>query len=361
MGGEADMGEKGFIKRVLSKYAMTANKTLFDDCIVIDLNNIINGAKNLNDTVLVYSIDHPSQISRPLPKGFESRFYGRWIAGCTCSDVIAMGAKPIGFSLDLAMSLDYDEKQIMQIYDGIEDIVSYYGARIEGGNLDINTTLEIVGYSWGVIKKNGVIRRSGAKAGDIIAVSTELGIGWASYILNQANHFSGLTAIQKEAFTQYNLFPISPCSAVTECVQKMPGAITSGMDLTDGLIEFLYNIREKNCLGSVIYEEFLPKHELIDIAAKFLNIEPYLFAFDPGYDTPKSHCYTISPEQWNDISQIFIKNGWHLYQIGEVLSTNEILFQKSNGTIRKVPYFYDDQFNKSRVLNSWYEMTEKLQ
>ncbi len=352
-----DTTEKVFIKQVLAKYATTAKTELFDDCIVIDPADIFQIPEL---PYIVYSLDHPSRIKRPLPEGMSWRFYGRWIAGCTCGDVLAMGAQPRGFSLDLAVPLDTSISIIEQIYAGISDVVLHYGAKIEGGNLDINNKLEVVGLCWGTVKRDAIIRRSGARVGDVVAVTTELGIGWVSYLLNQSGYFSSLENDLQEEFEAYNIMPVAPHQAILEVVDRFPGAITSGMDLTDGPIEFFYTVGERTGLGVCIYESLIPMPKILERAAHLLNVPPSLLALDPGYDTPRSHGYTISIEYWEKVKNIFSKHGYHLYKLGEVTEDPGVKWIPNHGSPKNIPAFLDDQFDKEKVVLRWYEMVKFL-
>ncbi len=348
--------EKSFLKGFISKYATTAGSILFDDCILIDLNKY----NKLKDPLLVYSIDHPSKISRLLPKELEWRFYGRWVAACTCSDVIAMGAKPNGFSMDLTISKAIKDYQVSEIYEGISDVLKTYDTKFEGGNLDVGDRIEIVGFSWGLTSKHNAIRRQGAKPGDIIAVTTELGLGWASYLLCEMGLLNQVAPSIKDFFINYNSMPLSPCDPVVESVSKYPNAITSGMDLTDGIIEFLHTIMEKNGLGSRIFESNFPKSPILEEISKHCKVETCLFNFEPGYDTPRNHCYTISPEYLTEIKSIYNKHGWDLIAIGQICEDCSIKYVRKNGKEIDIPYFYDDQFNKSSVTHRWFELTKVL-
>ena len=109
-----NFNEKTFISQYLSKYASTASYCEFDDCVCIDLEKRL-GIKDA--PFLVYSIDHPSFIKKKyLNIQDQYRFYGRWAAACTCGDVLAMGTKPLGFSLDLSSPMDIDVKYIVSYF-----------------------------------------------------------------------------------------------------------------------------------------------------------------------------------------------------------------------------------------------------
>jgi thiamine-monophosphate kinase len=347
--------EKTFIRDILAKYAKTAKQDAFDDCIVIDIPGICS-IPNL--PYVVYSIDHPSCIKRPLPDGMGWRFYGRWIAGCTCSDVIAMGAKVKGFSLDLAMPVDQDLYQIQEIYQGINDIVTYYGGSIEGGNIDINDKLEIVGMSWGIVESSAIVKRVGARVGDFIMITTPIGLGWASYLLNMTDKFQNLPDSFQQFYKEYNLFPTVADKAIYEAASI--GAITSGMDLTDGPVEFFYTIVERNNLGVEIYENCLPIPEMLEKAANYLNIPVKWLAFDPGYDTPSIHGYTVAPELWSDCVAIFEKYGAIPYKIGQVIEEPTVRLKTSKSTFSIIPKFWDDQFKRTNLVQRWKTFVQKI-
>lgn len=347
----ADFTEKDFIRSVLARYASTAKNEQFEDCVVIDPRVAGSG---FADPVFVYSIDHPSKIKRPLPPELnEWRFYGRWIAACTAGDVLAMGAQPAGFALDLAVPLDCDVDHVEQVYAGLVDVLREYGATLEGGNLDVNERLETVGFCWGVVERSRIIRRSGARPGDIVAVTTELGLGWASYLLSKSRLFPELSKQSRDFLLGYNLMPIAPHRAMLAAA-SIPGAITSGMDLTDGVTEFFHTIAERNGVGVRIREDQIPRHSVLNEAALLLAVSPLHLALDPGYDTPRVHGYTVDPSFWDDAAGAFTQHGATLFPIGEVTRDPEILIE-GDGRLQEIPKFVDDQFEKGSVVERWRE------
>ncbi|KJD45530.1 hypothetical protein QD47_11020 [Paenibacillus terrae] len=70
------------------------------------------------------SIDHPSYIKRKLTLEENLKFYGRWAAACTCGDVLAMGATPKGFSLDLSAPLETEVSDIEAIMEGVQQTLT---------------------------------------------------------------------------------------------------------------------------------------------------------------------------------------------------------------------------------------------
>src|SRR5262249_40047740 len=126
-----DIGEKGLIQEVLADYAMTAGPDTTEDSIVIDPAIALGTA---DAPLIVYSMDHAALIDRPMPEGFGWRYHGRWLAACTCNDVLAMGAAPRGMSVDLALPPSVPVSAVRDLYAGIHDVLDVYGAVLEGGN-----------------------------------------------------------------------------------------------------------------------------------------------------------------------------------------------------------------------------------
>ena len=286
------------------------------------------------------------------------KFYGRWVAAIVCGDVLAMGAKPKGFSLDLAAPLDTEVQKIEYILQGIRDVLDRYGVLYEGGNFDVNS-LETVGMAWGIVDRDKIIRRYGAREGDFIAVTTTLGYGWADYISRKLNQNHLLSQQTCQHFHEFKLMPIAPFKAILEAVNA--GGITSGMDLSDGVIEFLYTVKERNRLGCTVYEEWITvTPEMDEVAKKILNIRPGLLALEAGYDTPLGHAYTVAPEKWTELCHIFEKNHSRLYKIGVVEKSPEILLKTTKGNTVSIPPFWDDQFSKENVVERWLNMIKKF-
>lgn len=343
-----DLEEKTFIRNTLGRFASTAAANGIDDCIVIDPSELF-GRDGL--PYIVYSIDHPSKIRRRLPDHLEWRFYGRWVAACTAGDVLAMGAQPKGFSLDLAAPLDTDTATIEEIYAGIVDVLEAYGATFEGGNVDANAALELVAVCWGTCGRDNLIRRVGARPGDYVAVTGDLGVGWASFLIDDRGLTTSLDATTADALLNYNVLPLAPHAAILEAARS--GGITSGMDLTDGVIEFLYTIAERNGLGAVIEEERLGVLPILRECASLLRVTPAAIALEPGYDTPRIHGYTIRADRWDDVQRCFAGNGGTIQRIGHVEESGGVVLRRANGRERLVPRFWDDQFSKESLATRW--------
>lgn len=350
-----DFSEKSFIKNVLGKYADTAKSERFDDCVVIDLAMF---TKDPNAPFLVYSMDHPSFIKRNILSKEESyRFYGRWAAACTCGDVLAMGALPKGFSLDLAAPLETDIIDIENIMHGIGDTLRHYGIVFEGGNFDTNH-LETVCMAWGVVERNRIIRRSGARVGDLIVATGTLGIGWSGYISQKLDLYHRLKNETRREIDHYKIFPVAPIKAMLEAFET--GGITSGMDLSDGLVEFFYTISERNHVGVEVTQAALPITDQMQEVAGILGIDGRLFCLEPGYDTPLTHGWTVNPDHWSSIKEIFDRYEVPIHVYGIVTESQGVWLKKEDQSFVSIPEFWDDQFKKGNTVERWLTFVKQL-
>lgn len=353
-----EYAEKSFIQAVLGPFASTASASGFDDAVVIDLADL-TGAQDAS--YLVYSMDQPSFIRHADPSLDPFRFYGRWIAGTTCNDIIAMGARCRGFSLALAAPPDSEVSDVESLMLGITDVLTRCGARFEGGNLD-DGDLTTVGFAWGLAPRHGIVRRAGARPGDVIAVTGELGLGWLEYQIRTHGLADAIDPADRAAFRQYKAMPIGAATAVAEAAEH--GWLTSGMDLSDGLVEFLITIAQRNDLGCVIDCDKLPLSAatrrnlpllagLIDPEAMaVLSRLPALATLEPGYDSALRHAFTVPRAAIGDAQRVFSAHGAVLHVIGEVTADGPVLLRHEDACT-EIPEFWDDKLRQESTLSAW--------
>jgi thiamine-monophosphate kinase len=353
-----DWDEKSFIQQVLGGFARTARADAFDDAVIIDLAAVTG---RTDDQLLVYSMDQPSFVQPLDPAADPYRFYGRWVAGVTCNDVIAMGARCRGFSLALAAPPDLETTCVEQLLGGVADVLEFCGAEYEGGNID-SGPMGTVGLAWGLVARHAVVRRSGARPGDAIVVTGELGLGWLEYQLRKHEQLSQISPADAELLRHYKDMPVGAAAAIAAAADR--GLFTSGMDLSDGLVEFLHTIRRASNAGCVIYLQALPVSDLtrrnlklllpnLPGQADVLERYPELVALAPGYDSPLRHAFTVPSAAVAEATAICAEHGADLHVIGHATSEQRVLADLGDGRRAEVPAFWDDQFRQEDRLTAW--------
>jgi len=176
------------------------------------------------------------------PAGTSPRTIGWRSVAVSLSDLAAMGARPLGVLLALA-DPDLDEQLICGVLDGALACCEQAEAQLSGGDIDRQRELTLVSTAVGEAERP--VRRDGARVGDLICVTGELGRTAAAL-----NLFS--TA---ETDTANNLFCFPPR---IEWGTKLAGLATSMIDLSDGLAHSLHLIASQSEVGFHVAWKRLP-------------------------------------------------------------------------------------------------------
>jgi thiamine-monophosphate kinase len=163
-------------------------------------------------------------------------------AASNLADVAAMGAVPTGLLVALAAPADTAVTFLEQFADGLRDGCAAMapGCGVVGGDLSVSSTLTIAATAFGDLEGRAPVLRSGARDGDIVAVSGTVGAAAAglrflfSDAVNDgipdADLVPALRAAHPEVAAQ--LAPTPPIGDGR--LAAMAGA-TAMIDLSDGL------------------------------------------------------------------------------------------------------------------------------
>ncbi|MGZ3431521.1 MAG: AIR synthase-related protein, partial [Isosphaeraceae bacterium] len=203
--------------------------------------------------------------------------------------------------------------------------------------------------------------RSGALPGDKIVVTGELGLGWVEYQLRKHGLTERVSQEDRKVFLDYKTMPIGAAAAIAAVAEA--GWFTSGMDLSDGLVEFLYSVLSLTGHGCVIDAAALPISattrrtmpllvHVVPEAAEVLRRHSEAIAFDPGYDSPMLHAFTVRPDHLLAAREIFHGQGASLHVIGEVTEEKIVSLQRGPDHV-VIPPFWDDQLRQESLLTAW--------
>jgi thiamine-monophosphate kinase len=138
-----------------------------DDCAVLDL-GVPDRYVLFKTDAVVEGIHFTSDVA-PEKIGHKA------LARCL-SDVAAMAGTPTAALITLGLPRKFDPDFVEKIYGGINALARRHGVAIAGGETTTNPERMFISVALlGSIEKQRCIRRNGAKAGDAIFVSGELG------------------------------------------------------------------------------------------------------------------------------------------------------------------------------------------
>jgi thiamine-monophosphate kinase len=168
------------------------------------------------------------------------------------SDIAAAGARPLGFVAALSLPASTDVEFLRGLAQGMEDCVRSFGIAVLGGDTKESDALSIAGTAFGRVRKDRILLRTGAKPGDAIVVTGDVGrAGWAAQLLPQAG--ANRAEILNQLLRPYPRIPEGMFFSDS-------GAVTSCIDLSDGLGVCLAQLAGMTHLAYQIEFEALPMY-----------------------------------------------------------------------------------------------------
>ena len=157
------------------------------------------------------------------------------------SDAIAMNAKPRYALLSVAMPKSITKKQMDELALGFKDTANKFGIEIIGGDTISNTKLDITITIISDVKKP--LLRKGLKAGHLLAFTGELGQS-----AKELKKLMNLGHIHKKSkFVNINLRD--------KFISSTTKILSSGMDISDGLLSDLDKLASINKIGFKFYSK----------------------------------------------------------------------------------------------------------
>jgi thiamine-monophosphate kinase len=225
-----------------------------DDCAVMDLG--IPGKFVLFKTDAVVEGIHFDANTAPAK-------IGRKALGRCLSDIAAMAGTANGALVTLALPKGFDLAFVEKIYEGMNEIAREHQVAIVGGETTTNPERILISISLlGTVEKKKCILRSGAKAGDAVFVSGELG-GSLS-----AKHLEFEPRLNEARWLAENF------------------AIHSMIDLSDGLAGDLRHILHASNVGAELLASAIPVSRAAKLQARGESSAkpPLLAALTDGED-----------------------------------------------------------------------------
>ncbi len=275
-------------------------------------------------------------------KGWGTPYQLGWKAlAVNLSDIAAMGGTPSHTHLNLAVPPTWSETEIIELMSGFKAMADRYGVSLLGGDLSSSPDLLVVSvFVNGNALESRVIRRDGAKPGDIIWVSGLLGSAAAGLELLKNNI---VTDPQSELLNPF-LMPQPEIELGTICAQN--GSVNALIDISDGLAGDLGHILEASNTGAKLIREDIPLAEDNPAYADLPDFDRFEFALRGGEDYRLLGC---TPRSKFDRLNISVKNqlGRALYAIGEIESETGLRLISQEGGVEEIKAVSHDHFKRS--------------
>ena len=232
------------------------------------------------------------------------------------SDLAAKGVKPIALLASIGVPRNFTKTDIEQIGKGLNAGAREYGAYILGGDTNEASDLIISCVAFGVSEKERLVLRSGAKPGDVVAVTGVFGKTAAGLkILLQ--HLSASPKLKKTLVDAVSM-PHARLKEGLELAQI--GVVTASIDSSDGLAWSLHEISKASKVGFLIHN--LP---VADDARKFAEkhgLDPVELCLYGGEEYEL--VVTVKPKLWEKA-----KKATSLIKIGLVTKERDLLLEEN--------------------------------
>ncbi|MEO8093960.1 MAG: thiamine-phosphate kinase [Pseudolysinimonas sp.] len=168
-----------------------------------------------------------------------------WKAAATnLSDIAAMGARPTALLVAVAAPPDTDVGMLEGLADGLRDACAELapGCGVVGGDLSVSATMVIAVTAFGDLEGRDAVLRSGARDGDIVAVSGTLGLAaeGLALLVERAVDADAVPDAER-AHELRREFPtalaaqLTPRPPLADGVAAAVAGATAMLDLSDGL------------------------------------------------------------------------------------------------------------------------------
>jgi len=224
---------------------------------------------------------HFTKKTRPQEVGHKA-------LGASISDIAAMGGLPTYAVVSLGAPASLPVSYVKNLLKGIDKLAKPFGIVLVGGDMIRSQKIVINVGLLGRVKKKDLIKRDGAKKGDLIFLTGRLGGSYKS-----GKHLTFVPRVKESQFLVKKFKP------------------TSMIDISDGLVSDLKHICQESRVGAVLYEDRIPRTKGSGINQALYDGEDFELLF------------TLSKTKARRLRRT--RSKFKFYEIGEITSKKRYL------------------------------------
>jgi thiamine-monophosphate kinase len=296
------IGEFGLIDRLTSKIQIVHPQTVKgvgDDAAVIDIKEKL---LLLSTDLLIEGI-HFDLTYTPL------KHLGYKAVVANVSDIAAMNGVAKQITVSIAVSSRFTVEALEELYEGIRLACERYQVDLVGG--DTSTAMAGMAISVTVTGEgvaNEITYRNGAKPGDLLCVSGDLGSAYIGLLAleREKKVFQANPSVQPDlGGFDYQVGRQLRPEARTDIVRLLKGSgikPTAMIDISDGLASEILHLCKQSGTGCKLFEEKIPIEPGTRQLAVDFNIIPSVAALSGGEDYEL--LFTASQSDYDKIKEL---------------------------------------------------------
>jgi len=314
----SDVGERWLVELAekVCKRGPKVKVGIGDDAAVIE----IDGGYLVATTDMLIARTH-------FPPGTTPEQMGHKAVVVNLSDLAAMGAEPLGLLFSVGLPRELEVGFVERMLRSMDSTARGYGTYVVGGDLDESDEVVIAGFAFGLAKGRGILRRSGARPGNLIAVTGELGIASAGLKIL-------LEGLSPKGYEKLLKAQLEPMARVREGMMLAKNGVRAAIDITDSLAASLWHMSRMSKVKMVIDREKIPVRHLLLKFAERHGFEVEDFALFGGEDFEL--LFTVPPDSWRRVKLALGRIGTKVTEIGHVAGGRGVFIQRE-GILEKLP------------------------
>jgi thiamine-monophosphate kinase len=254
-----------------------------------------------------------------VPRGMSLWQAARKAVVMNVSDFAAKGVEPKAVLVSLGLPRSLLRMDVEEIAGGLNTGARQYGAYVVGGDTGEASDLVIAVSLFGTAARKALMLRTGAKVGDIVAVTGFFGKSAAGLRLL----LDGF-AVSKELREVLVSAVFMPQARLKEGLAlRGSRAVTASIDSSDGLAWSLHEIGKMSGVGFLINS--VPISDEVKCFAEFNGLDALELALYGGEEYEL--VVTVKPELWADAEMAVEAVGGRLLPVGKVTRGKQVLLE----------------------------------
>ncbi|MGC8562458.1 MAG: thiamine-phosphate kinase [Thermoplasmata archaeon] len=175
---------------------------------------------------LLLAVDTINEVYH-FERSWDPGIIGKFLVDINLSDIAAKNGKPLEMMVSFSFPRDLEDSWVTKMVKGIKRELKKYDVKFSGGDLKESERISLTGIVIGEVQKGKEFRRSGARPGDYVYISSTIGRNERAIM----DYYKGKLATPEE------IIDIKPRLDLLGSLNKL--RITSCIDNSDGIYKSL--------------------------------------------------------------------------------------------------------------------------
>ena len=180
---------------------------------------------DLGSHYLLFAMDTISEGVH-FEKWWDPETIGKFLVDINLSDIASKNGRPLEMMVSFSFPRTLEEKWVKALVKGIKGELGKYKIKFSGGDLKESRRISLTGLIIGRVKKGREFRRSGARPGDFVYISSKIGKNEHAIL----DYYEGKRGKEREILQinpRIDLLDSLNGSKVTSCIDNSDGVYKS--------------------------------------------------------------------------------------------------------------------------------------